>query len=188
ESIKFLSLKPSRRTELVHAMSKLVPDLTISAETKYVIGGEINRKFSFWDLFEGWLAVGTPLLWLVNILTLMVFFSVNQWMPTILATAGMPVQDAQWGTIVLQIGNIFGAFTLMRPLAKGGYWPVAVGCGVTVPFLAFLGVPGLSFTAILGSVFIAGIGIAWLQFGDIAVESQIYSTYTRSWGIGICFA
>ena len=90
--------------------------------------------------------------------------------------------------LVLQIGNILGAFLLMRPLAKWGYWPVAFGCGATVPFLAAMGLPGLSLQLVLGAVFVAGIGIAWLQFGNIASESQVYSTYTRSWGIGSCFA
>ncbi len=187
ESIKFLSLQPQRRFEMFVVLAKLVPGEDIPADAVFTISGEINKpKIRIGDLFEGKLALITPLLWLLNVLTLIVFFVVNQWMPTLLASQGYPVEQAQWGTIILQIGNIIGALILAKPLAKWGYWPVAIGCGLSVPFLAILGVQGLSLAIVFAAIFISGMGISWLQFGNIAVESQVYSTYTRSWGIGLC--
>ncbi len=168
-------------------LARLMPGEEIPKDAAFTISGEINKpKIRIGDLFEGKLALITPLLWLLNVLTLIVFFVVNQWMPTLLVSEGYAVEEAQWGTITLQIGNIAGAILLAKPLARWGYWPVAIGCGVTVPFLAVLGLEGLPLSVVLAAVFVSGMGIAWLQFGNIAVESQVYSTYTRSWGIGIC--
>jgi MFS transporter, AAHS family, 4-hydroxybenzoate transporter len=37
-------------------------------------------------------------------------------------------------------------------------------------------------------VALAGFCLLGLQFGNIAMESNIYPTYIRSWGVGSCFA
>lgn len=188
ESIKFLSLKPKRRAEMMRIIARMAPGSGIAPDSDFVIGGEINRpKVRLADLFDGTLKWITPLLWLTNVLTLIVFFFVNQWMPTILSSAGYTLEQAQWGTLVLQIGNVIGAFLLMKPLARWGYFVVALACGLSIPFLVLLGMPELGLPLVLGAVFFAGIGISWLQFGNIATESQVYSTYTRSLGIGLCF-
>ena len=72
ELIKFLVLHPHRRSELVALLSRLRPDIAIERDTEFVISGEENRsQFSMPALFEGRLAVLTPLFWISNFLAVM---------------------------------------------------------------------------------------------------------------------
>src|SRR5450631_1799128 len=78
ESLKFLSLKPTRRAELIRVLSKLAPGITVAEDARFVLSDESNRaKFAFKDLLEGRLATVTPLFWIVNVVSLLVFFFVN---------------------------------------------------------------------------------------------------------------
>ncbi len=62
ESLKFLSLKPRRREELIKVLGKLSPGTSVPQDAQFVLGDEENRtKFAFKDLLEGRLAWITPL-------------------------------------------------------------------------------------------------------------------------------
>lgn len=92
ESLKFLSLKPRRREELIKVLGKLSPGTSVPQDAQFVLGDEENRtKFAFKDLLEGRLAWITPLFWIANVISLLVFFFVNQWTPVLLASTGISV-------------------------------------------------------------------------------------------------
>ncbi|MDB5407920.1 MAG: hypothetical protein JWL84_2832 [Rhodospirillales bacterium] len=189
ESIKFLALHPSRRDELVVLLRRLQPSLDIGPQTQFVIRGEDNRaKFSLKGLFEGRLAVLTPLFWITNAINLMVFYFVNQWMPTILSSSGVTVAHAAIATTLFQFGGTVGGLLIMRPLDKYGFIPVPILFACAIPIIACIGLTGLPETAVMTLVALAGFCLLGLQFGNIAMESNIYPTYIRSWGVGSCFA
>ena len=72
------------------------PGLVLDPTASFVIGGEDNRdKFSYTAIFKGRLAWITPLFWISNAINLMIFYFVNQWIPTILSTNGVPVAHAR---------------------------------------------------------------------------------------------
>jgi MFS transporter, AAHS family, 4-hydroxybenzoate transporter len=189
ESIKFLALQPSRRAELVTLLHRLRPGLDVGPQTEFVIRGEENRaKFSLKALFEGRLAALTPLFWIVNAINLMVFYFVNQWMPTILSTAGISVAHAAIATTLFQFGGTVGGLLIMRPLDKYGFLPVPVLFACAIPIIACIGLAGSPEAVVMTLVALAGFCLLGLQFGIIATESNIYPTYIRSWGVGSCFA
>ena len=95
ESIKFLSLKRERHERLVKLVARMQPGLNLDPNDNFTIGGEDNReKFSYGAIFKGRLALITPMFWLSNAINLMIFYFVNQWMPTILSNNGVPVEHA----------------------------------------------------------------------------------------------
>jgi AAHS family 4-hydroxybenzoate transporter-like MFS transporter len=189
ESIKFLALHPRRRGELVALLHRLRPSLAIGPQTEFVIRGEDNRpKFSLKALFDGRLAALTPLFWITNAINLMVFYFVNQWMPTILSTSGVSVAHAAIATTLFQFGGTVGGLLIMRPLDKYGFIPVPILFACAIPIIACIGLTGLPESAVMTLVALAGFCLLGLQFGNIAMESNIYPTYIRSWGVGSCFA
>ncbi|OGA36989.1 MAG: hypothetical protein A3G80_13735 [Betaproteobacteria bacterium RIFCSPLOWO2_12_FULL_62_13b] len=189
ESIKFLSLRPERRAELVRVLSKLAPGVSVPADAQFVLGDESNRaKFAFKDLFAGRLAWVTPLFWTTNLVNLMVFFFVNQWTPVLLASAGIPVERAAMATTLFQIGGFVGVLAIMRPVDKFGFIAVPILFAIGIPAVGLIGVPGLAEPTIMALVCLAGFCLIALQFGNIATESQVFPTYIRSWGVGSCFA
>jgi MFS transporter, AAHS family, 4-hydroxybenzoate transporter len=189
ESLKFLSLKPARRAELVRVLRKVAPRVVVAPDARFVLSDEANRaQFAFRDLLEGRLAWITPLFWIANVISLMVFFFVNQWTPVLLASTGIPVERAVMATSLFMFGGFAGVLAIMRPVDKTGLLPVPILFAISIPAVGLIGVAGLPEWAIMGLVCVAGFCLIALQFGIIATESQVYPTYIRSWGVGSCFA
>lgn len=188
ESVKFLSLKPARRAELVRVLSRLSPGTRVPEGARFVLGDESNRAFAFKDLLDGRLASITPLFWIANVISLLVFFFVNQWTPVLLASTGIPVERAAMATSLFMFGGFAGVLAIMRPVDKFGLLPVPILFAISIPAVGLIGVPGLPEWLIMALVCLAGFCLIALQFGIIATESQVYPTYIRSWGVGSCFA
>lgn len=189
ESLKFLSLKPARRAELIRVLARLAPGTSVPEGARFVLSDEANRaRFAFKDLLEGRLAWITPLFWIANVISLLVFFFVNQWTPVLLASTGIPVERAALSTGLFMLGGFAGVLAIMRPVDKFGLIPVPILFAISIPAVGLIGVAGLPEFAIMGLVCLAGFCLIALQFGIIATESQVYPTYIRSWGVGSCFA
>jgi AAHS family 4-hydroxybenzoate transporter-like MFS transporter len=189
ESLKFLALKPARRAELVQVLGRLAPGLVVPDKASFVLGDETNRtQFSFKDLLEGRLAWITPLFWLVNVISLLVFFFVNQWTPVLLASTGIPVDRAALATSLFMFGGFVGVLAIMRPVDRLGLIPVPILFAFSIPVVGLIGFAGLHEWAVMALMGVAGFCLIALQFAIIATESQVYPTCIRSWGVGLCFA
>jgi AAHS family 4-hydroxybenzoate transporter-like MFS transporter len=189
ESVKYLALKPNRRDELVKTLSAIQPGLTIKPDTQFVIGGEENQpKFKMSALFAGRLALLTPLFWISNAICLMVFYFINQWMPTLLATDGIPVAHAAIATTLFQFGGTIAGLVTMRLLDKYGFIPVPVLFALAIPIVALIGLRGFPEALVITLIAASGFCLLGLQFGNIALEANVYPTYIRTWGVGSCFA
>jgi AAHS family 4-hydroxybenzoate transporter-like MFS transporter len=189
ESVKYLTLQPGRRDELVALLRRLDPALQIGPATRFIISGEDNKaRFSLGALFEGPLAVLTPLYWVSNLVCLMVFYFINQWMPTVLSSSGVSVEQAAIATALFQFGGTAAGLLSMRFLDRVGFLPVPILFACGIPIVIGIGTPGLPPAALIALVASAGFCLLGLQFGNIATESNIYPTYIRSWGIGSNFA
>ena len=189
ESVKYLTLHPARRAELIMLLKRIDGSLQIGPDTRFVISGEHNKaRFSFGALFEGALAVLTPLYWVSNLVCLMVFYFINQWMPTVLSTSGVSVEQAAVATALFQFGGTLAGLLSMRFLDKIGFWPVPILFACAIPIVIGIGMPGLPPAALIVLVASAGFCLLGAQFGNIATEANIYPTYIRSWGLGSNFA
>jgi AAHS family 4-hydroxybenzoate transporter-like MFS transporter len=188
ESIKFLSLRPDRGADLVRILGRMQKGLVLDPKSRFIIGDEDNRaKFSYSAIFKGRLAWITPLFWLSNAINLMIFYFVNQWIPTILSSNGVPIAHAALATTAFQFAGTAAGLIIMRPLDKWGFIPVPILFALAIPIVALTGTPGLSETVTITLVGAIGFCLLGLQFGNIACETNMYPTYIRSWGVGSCF-
>jgi AAHS family 4-hydroxybenzoate transporter-like MFS transporter len=189
ESVKYLALHPRRRDELVALLRRLEPTLQIGPATRFIISGEENKaRFSLGALLKGPLAVLTPLYWVSNLVALMVFYFINQWMPTVLSSSGVSVEQAAIATALFQFGGTAAGLLSMRFLDRVGFLPVPILFACGIPVVIAIGIPGLPPAALIALVASAGFCLLGLQFGNIATEANIYPTYIRAWGIGSNFA
>jgi MFS transporter, AAHS family, 4-hydroxybenzoate transporter len=187
ESAKFLALRPSRHGELTALLHRIDPGLSIPPDAQFVLRGEERAKFSFASILAGRLAWVTPLFWIVNAVNLMIFYFVSQWMPTLLSNAGISVAHAALATTLFQFGGTAGGLVLMRPLDRWGFIPVPILFAVAIPVVACIGLPGLSESAVLVLVTLAGFCLLGLQFGNISSEGNVFPTAIRGFGVGSCF-
>ncbi len=189
ESIKYLSLRPERRGQLVEVLRRFRPGLEVPPDARVFISGEENRpKFAMKNLFAGRFAILTPLFWAMNAFNLTVYFFLNQWMPTILSYAGIPAQRGALAVAVFQVGGTLAVLSIMRFLDWFGYLPIPFVFAAAIPVIACLGIPGLPESAIFVLLFLAGFCLLSVQSGGVAMQAIIYPTYIRGWGVASCMA
>lgn len=115
---------------------------------------------------------------------LMMYFLIN-WLPTVLAQAGLPVERAIIATVLLNLGGIVGGLALGRLIDRRGPYRVLASAylGAAV-FTALIGVADISVGAIMATVFVTGFCIIGAQFGMNALAADYYPTAMRSTGVG----
>ena len=186
ESIKYLTLTPSRRGELLRLLKRVRPDLSFGPETRFTIADEKQyRGLSPKHLFADGLALITPLLWGLFIFNLMGYFFLVSWTPFLLSAAHLPMSQAAIAQTVFQVGATFGSWALCVPIDRKGLWPIALMFTAAVPAVALIGIVGpISRPWLLTIEFFAGVCVLGLQGGINATAASIYPTSCRSNGTG----
>jgi MFS transporter, AAHS family, 4-hydroxybenzoate transporter len=190
ESIKFLSLRPDRRADLAAIVSKLRPDIPIDASTNFVAPEEARKAGrSLKYLFAGNLAIITPLLWICFLISQMSSFFFQTWLPTLMASAGLPPSQAALSYTWFQAGGVISAIVISRPMDKYGFGTIALLFLVSIPAIA-------SFGSAFGSgelrgilaLMAAGFCLDALLISLLSGAGALYPTPIRSSGIGWTFA
>ncbi len=186
ESIRYLALK-NRHEDVATLMQRMDPGGAIPPGTQFTV--REGQKLPFADLFKGELKVMTPLLWLLFALNLMAYFFLISWMPTLLASAKIPVEHAALATTVLQIGGCIGSFAMALPLDRRGMQPIVALFLLSVPIVGAIGYVALhSSTALLMVIIgLAGFCTLGAQSGMNAISGILYPTALRSTGSGAAF-
>jgi MFS transporter, AAHS family, 4-hydroxybenzoate transporter len=189
ESLKHLVVKQKGKARAAELLSRLSPGMLVDAETKLVVAGERTyRGFNPKYLFEGGLALITPLLWICFACNLMGYYFLISWLPTLLTGARLPPSEAAITTALVQIGGTVGGLALARPLDAKGFLPVTILFACAVFAVGALGYVGFSSaSALMVTVFLAGFCVLGLQFGLNASSAMIYPTSVRSNGSGWAF-
>jgi len=149
---------------------------------------QVGEKLPFSRLFEGKLAIMTPLLWTLFVVNLMAYFFLVLWMPTLLQTASVPPGQAALATTLLQIGGCVGSWAIAVPLDRRGMLPIVALFVLAVPIVGAIGyLAHQSALSLMTVVALAGFCTLGTQFGLNAISAIIYPTALRSTGSGACF-
>jgi AAHS family 4-hydroxybenzoate transporter-like MFS transporter len=186
ESVKYLTLVPERRADLVRLLKRVRPDLSFGDDVQFALADEKQYPgLSPRKLFGDGLGLITPLLWLLFVLNLMGYFFLLSWTPFLLASANLPMSKAAIAQTFFQLGGTAGGIALCRPMDNRGLWPVAILFVLAVPAVALIGYVGtISETLLMTVEFFAGFCVLGLQLGLNATAAAIYPTSFRSNGIG----
>lgn len=190
ESPLYLALWPKRRDELVKLIGKLRPDLSIDPSATFTLN-EARRApgISPAYLFKDGLGTITVLLWICFASNLMGYYFLISWLPTLLQGAAIPPSDANFTTILLQLGGVTGGILLCRPMDRIGVLPIAflfLVATLTVGAIGSIG-GGANLWILQTVVFFAGFSVLSLQFGLDAFAAIIYQTSIRAVGAGWAF-
>lgn len=188
ESIKHLVVKTGRRDAIVKLLRKMDPTLAFDADTLFVVADEkVYHGFRPRQLFADGLHFITPLLWLLFVCTLMTFFFVNSWLPTVLTSAHISVGHAAIATSVFQAAGTIGGLALCRPIDKYGFIPLSIVYVFALIVTPLIGIAAQAEWLLMVAVFCSGFALFSLQFGINATSAMIYPTSIRSNGSGWAF-
>jgi AAHS family 4-hydroxybenzoate transporter-like MFS transporter len=184
ESLRFLARHPSdkRLERLVARMGGSAADIGAARNPQTA-----PTRPELALIFRGQLRAITPLLWLTTFLTVGTMFLLTQWIPVLTTQRGGSIETASLTAAFFQLGGLLGGLSIMVPLDRFGYRVVAVFYACAIPFVAAIGLPGLGATQIMVLTGLAGFFLNGLQFGNTAIQGQVYPTDVRSFGVGLCF-
>ena len=185
ESVRFLVAKnksPERIRQIVGRLGA-GPDADVGAlrvEEEQALKGLPIRH-----LFTGGRGVGTLLLWAIFFVNLLVLYFLINWLPTVMTSAGMPLDRAIVAVAMLNLGGVVGGFVLARFIDRFGPFTVlAVSYVAAAVVVALIGQSTHSVGLALSATFVAGFFVIGAQFAANALAAQFYPTSIRSTGVG----
>jgi MFS transporter, AAHS family, 4-hydroxybenzoate transporter len=185
ESVKFLALRPHRRAELLMTVRSLRRDLAIADDTRFVTASlrqDIGSGIK--PIFSGRFAWITPLLWVCFATALMANFFLNSWLPLIFESRGLSAMQSGVATSLYHFGGVIGGLLVSLVLGRFGFAVIAVLFLFSALAIAAIGLPGLSYMAMVSTVVLSGFCILGAQFGNSAASGLLYPTVFRSGGVG----
>ena len=184
ESVKFLALKPGRRAGFLSAVRRLRPDLAIPENAQFVDAQVQEKNSGVEAIFRGSLAWITPLLWVCFASALMANFFLNSWLPLIFEGSGLTAKQSGIATSFYHGGGTIGGLLVSLVLGRYGFTVIALLFVCATLAIAAIGLPGLSYVAMVAAVALAGFCTLGAQFGNNAAAGLLYPTASRSSGVG----
>ena len=187
ESIKFLVQRGGRDDQVRRLLAIIRPDLPAEAIRLQPAVTANGPGGSPAGLFEGGLAVITPLLWLALAANQMANFFSLTWLPTLLQSNGATTSQAGVNASLFSIGGMLGGVCLTAIVDRLGVVPMVLLFLVGVPTMAAIGHPLPPYAA---GLVIAGAGfcVTGVNFTMGATLGVIYPTPVRALGTGWCQA
>ncbi|HEV2550908.1 MAG TPA: MFS transporter [Stellaceae bacterium] len=184
ESPRFLALQDASSLRLAAIAAKLRPDLVLPDHPRFRLREAQKAGLPLAHLFREGRAPLTLLLWAAFVTSFLGHHFLTSWLPTVLASDGMPLGDAVLAAALFQGGGAFGSVFIGRLVDRRGIPAVAAIFAVAAPLVALIGVPTLSEAVLMGTVFVAGLFVLGGQFGLNALAGTCYPTFIRSTGAG----
>ena len=185
ESVKYLTLRPRRRQELLAITRRLRPDLAIAEDAQFVMAPAPQASGSgLTQIFGNGLAWITPLLWICFGCALMANYFLNSWLPLIFESNGLSPQQSGIATSLYHYGGTLAGLLVSFVLGRFGMSIVAILFLLAAPAIAAIGFPGISYVAIASMASLAGFCVLGAQFGNNAASGLLYPTAFRSRGVG----
>jgi len=158
---------------------------TFAAETRFTLpASDVKRNSKIAELFRHGYARGTLILWLTYFMGLFVIYLLNGWLPTIMHSGGISLEQAAIIAGLFQLGGPLGGIivgTLMDKLRTkyviGLFYLMGFVCLLTQGIFEFSGV-------MLGAIiFITGMCINGAQNGLQVYSPGYYPTAIRATGV-----
>ncbi len=159
ESLKFLAVRRPNDPRIPAILARIAPDIDAAAPLDLPRSAPQPSRWSVAELLGPVYLRRTLVLWglvFANLFTLYVLFN---WLPTLLHSAGWPLDDALRGAVLIQAGGIVGGILLS----------LFLGRGMTLPALlvAYLGT-----AASLVLFRAAGFGLSWVVIALIGAGTS----------------
>ncbi|WP_163268620.1 MFS transporter [Chelativorans alearense] len=183
ESFKYLALRPERSARLAALLKRLDPDL------QWVPGSggsaeQTARSASLTRLFGDGLAGITLLMWVLFFMNAMALYLVISWLPLVLQSLGMSIQQAGQFSAMFAAGGLIGGLAIAALISWVGIALLPAMFIIAVPFLLMFAAFDLSHAAIVLCVLVPGISVGALQVGCSTITGLLYPTAVRATGVG----
>jgi MFS transporter, AAHS family, 4-hydroxybenzoate transporter len=182
ESVRFMVQKNAPPEQIAAALHKIAPEADLSNTT--FTGVRKGEGSPVAQLFKPGLLTGTVLLWLAFFMSLLVFYLLTSWLPTLMNTAGLSLSQASLVTAMLATGGTVGAIVLGQLMDRfDPHYVLAASYLLAAVFISLIGYSTGSAWMLALAVFGAGFCLPGAQVGANALSADYYPTASRATGV-----
>jgi MFS transporter, AAHS family, 4-hydroxybenzoate transporter len=180
ESVRFLAKRADKSgLAIVLARLGLAPSLAPS-----VTPAPDEARAPLPSLFTQGRAVGTVMLWIILLLSLLMTYFLTNWIPIIATQNGLIGRVAILGAVMLNLGSIIGSIVLGRFVRKRPAATIVVGYVVGAIAVIAIGQAAHSAPGLLITCFLAGFFGIGAQLCTVGLCATFYSDALRATGVG----
>ncbi|MFC7051006.1 MFS transporter [Emcibacter nanhaiensis] len=186
ESVRFLVSRNLRPDLVVKTLKKLEPQIELPKVPVFILSDEpvYTTRFHIRQLFEGRLALLTPILWIGYIASTLAIYLIASWGPIVLEQIDVGRQTAAWASSISSVLGAVAGLSLMRFTDKKGPFSVAVFPLIAIPILLVLGLVPMAQSSFLIINVIATALVAGGHYGILSIAGVFYPSAIRANGAG----
>lgn len=184
ESLKYQALHPEFSARLSALLKRLDPELQWVPGSEGLAKYERAESVSPTRLFSDGLAAITLSIWLLFFVNAMALYLVISWLPLVLQSLGMSIQQAGQTAALFSAAAFAGGLVVASLIARFGVALLPAMFVIAAPVLLMFATMELSRAAIVACVLIPGISFGALQVGCFTVTGMLYPTAVRVTGTG----
>jgi AAHS family 4-hydroxybenzoate transporter-like MFS transporter len=179
ESIRFLALKGDPA-----AIEKISRRIGSAAHLESTPHRDAPRP-SILALFDPAKALGTSILTVTFLISLMLAYFLVNWLPLLARQSGVDMAGAVLGVAALNLGAILGCLVIGRLADRiGPARPIGWGYALGALAIGLIGVSAHSTPLLLATCFVAGALSIGAQMCVVALGAIFYETAIRATGVG----
>lgn len=186
ESLSLLVLRGRSSASIARILRAIHRDCAISSDTRFVTSEPAVRGVAVAQLFGEGRLVGTALLWVLFFVNLLDLYFIQNWLPTIMTDAGIPLGKAIQITTLAMVGGILAALVMGPLMDRLGPYVIltALFIGGAISVAAIGEALGSPLTVVMAAILCAGFFVSGAQKCANALAVTFYPTEIRSSGIG----
>jgi AAHS family 4-hydroxybenzoate transporter-like MFS transporter len=188
ESLKYL-VEARSSPEKIRVVLHRLGEHEFAARPVEDIGGAAHLRSarSPTQLFTGGRMLVTAMLWVVVVCIQLVYFFISSWMPTVLASAKVPLSNAALITSMFQLGGTIGTLFFALFIDRLGTRGLFLLFSLAIVPTVAIGIATSSFPLLLIAVFGSGFFVLSTITALTAISAVLYPTAIRATGTGWAF-
>ena len=180
ESVRFLA-KRTDKSGLARVLGRLRADPSLAPSITPAPDG---ARAPLPSLFTQGRALGTIMLWVILLLSLLMTYFLTNWIPIIATQSGLDARIAILGAVMLNLGSIVGSIVLGRFVRRRPAATIVVGYAVGAIAVIAIGQAAHSAPGLLITCFLAGFFAIGAQLCTVGLSAAFYTDALRATGVG----
>ena len=180
ESVRFLAVRADKGP-LVRVLHRMGMD---GALAERIVPEAAEPRAPFVRLFTGGRALGTVMLWIVLLLSLLMTYFLTNWIPIIAGQNGIDARSAILGAVMLNLGSVFGSIVLGRFVRRHPALVISGGYVLGAITIVLIGQTGSSAPALLITTLLTGFFAIGAQLCAVGLAATYYGDTLRATGVG----
>lgn len=180
ESVRFLVVREDKRP-LVRVLARMKLD---SSQANEIVPAPAEARAPLPSLFTNGRAVGTVMLWIILLLSLLMTYFLTNWIPIIASQNGLDARSGIIGAVMLNLGSIIGSIVLGRFVRARPAVTIVLGYVLGAVAIILIGQVGHTAPGLFVTCFLAGFFGIGAQLCTVGVCATFYTDALRATGVG----